>query len=266
MAKRLAIWLAAGLLSAAPLAGASAAPQILAALPSLSGIPITCDDIACKAEISTYCLMRNRPAPSLGARYVPAAPEHFTLVVTDAGGNERSLPAGEHLTFVESRGFMAVAAVTTLAALEELGAVKAVVRVSKTASLLPVPVPGDPNPLTPKEIAYATGSLRTQGAEIVETRPAAATARVLAAVTNRLPFVQEFDTGEFEALWGDLIDSIPAGSVDQAAIGAARAKADACAGDVRNLLFRSLRGCLQWRHDELIRELNVDYWDSQVGS
>ena len=50
---------------------ATAAPQILAALPVESGIELTCSDGICAAQLSTYCLQRERPAPSMGTAYVP---------------------------------------------------------------------------------------------------------------------------------------------------------------------------------------------------
>jgi hypothetical protein len=260
-----ALLLAGALLVLAPL-GAKAAPQVLAALSSEAGIPFTCDNTECRAELSTYCMLRNRPAPTLGKEYVPAAPDRFTLVVTDAEGRERSLPAADHLRFFESRGFMSVAAQISLAELDRLGAVKAVVQVADNAALLPVPEANDPNPLTEKEIAYATGSLREQSAQLVETRVEAATARVLASVANHLPYGPEFDTGEIDNLVNDVVGRIPAGSADLGGIEPARVKVRTCVGDIGNMLFRTMRRCVETKHDELIRELNVDYWNNRIGS
>ena len=266
MGKKIAIWLAAGVAAVLPLAGVSAAPQILAALPSEGGIPFTCNDAGCRADLSTYCMLRNRPAPGLGAEYMPAVPGRFTLVITDAQGRQKSLPAHEHVRFVENRGFMSISAKISSAELKRLGAARAVIRVAKNASLLPVPEENDPDPLTEKEIAYATGSLRAHSAEFMEKRPAAATARVLSAVANRLPLMRDFDSSEFESLWRDVIEGIPSGSPELDAIGPARAKAGICMDDVESFRFSTMRRCLEWRHDEMIRDLNHDYWDAQVGS
>ena len=259
-------WLLAGLLALLPFGGAQAAPQVLAALSSETGIPFTCDGADCRAELSTYCMLRNRPAPTLGHEYVPALPDSFALVVTDAQGRERSFRAGDHLRFFESRGFMSVAAQISQADLARLGAVKAVIRVGANAALLPMPTAGDANPLTEKEIAYATGSLREESARLVEQRAEAATTRVLAAVANHLPYGPEFDTGEFENLVNKVIERIPAASPDIQGVGRARAEIGACTGEVRDMRFRLMRKCLEWKHDQLIRGLNVDYWESQTGS
>ncbi len=265
MKKGIVSWLLAGAFAALPLAGAEAAPQVLAALSSETGIPFTCDDTDCRAQLSTYCMLRNRPSPVLGKEYVPAVPERFTLVVTDAQGRETSYPA-DRLRFFESRGFMAVAAQISRAELNRLGAVKASVRIADNAALLPVPEANDPNPLTEKEIAYAAGSLREESARLIESRVEAATARVLAAVSNRLPYAPEFDTGEYENLVNEAIDRIPAGSADVGGVGPARVRVQACAGEVGSMRFGNLRSCLETKTDELIRELNVDYWNSRIGS
>jgi len=266
MKKGLLSWLLAGAFVALAPMGAHAAPQVLAALSSESGIPFTCEAADCRAQLSTYCMLRNRPAPILGKEYVPAVPERFTLVLTDAQGNQRSLPAADHVRFFESRAFMAVAAVIPRADLEQLGAVTAAIRVAENASLLPVPEPNDPNPLTAKEIAYATGSLREESARLVESRAEAATARVLAAISNRLPYAQNIDAGKVGSVVDGVIEKIPAGSPDQGGVGEARVKINMCARDVAYMRYRSMRGCLESKHDQLIRDLNVDYWNSQAGS
>ena len=266
MKKGLLSWLLAGAFVALAPMGAHAAPQVLAALSSESGIPFTCEAADCRAQLSTYCMLRNRPAPILGKEYGPAVPERFTLVLTDAQGNQRSLPAADHVRFFESRAFMSVAAFIPRTDLEQLGAVSAVIRVADNAALLPVPEAGDPNPLTAKEIAYATGSLREESARLLETRPEAATARVLAAISNHLPYAPDFDTGETENMVDRVIGKIPAGSSDRVGVDEARVRVKMCVGDVTHMRFRTMRGCLESKHDQLIRDLNVDYWNSQTGS
>ena len=57
----------------------------------------------------------------MGTAYAPAAPEHFTLVLT-ANGNEIRLPADRHMSFIENRGFMSVVAMIELGRLKALGA------------------------------------------------------------------------------------------------------------------------------------------------
>ncbi|MDD9877371.1 MAG: hypothetical protein OXR84_08020 [Magnetovibrio sp.] len=129
----------AALLSLTLTGPAAAAPQILAALPT-AGVPFTCAQGQCRADLSTYCLQQKRPAPSHGTVYHPAAAEDFQLEIKTAGGVRR-LAAGAHVSFVESRGFMAVTAVIGEQDLIKLGGTDATIRVSNAASLLPEPTP-----------------------------------------------------------------------------------------------------------------------------
>ncbi len=184
---RILFCFAVALAAALPHKSALAAPQILAVLASDAGIPLTCTEGVCAADLSAFCLQRDRPAPDFGTVYVPAAPGAFTLVVTDANGGERRLPAAEHVTFMEHRGFTAVSARMPEDALAGLGAVSAAIEVGADASLVPVPRAGDPDPLTADEIAHAAGPLRVLATRIVDGSPDAEAARLIASMANALP-------------------------------------------------------------------------------
>ena len=246
---------------------ADAAPQVLAALPSAAGVALTCFEGVCRADLSTYCLQRHRPAPKFGFAYVPARAGHFTLVVVGAGGAERRLPAGEHLRFNESRGFMAVAATMTEADYRRLGAVSARIEVAERATLLPVPYAGDPDPLTEKEIAYATGSLRAEGAKAVDGKPKADAARLLARLTNAMPTQGAAPRGTLDQVWRQAIgDEMPPPATGAAGLGQIRLAYDHCEGRPGTYGWGGLKRCLEYRHDDLIRDLNIDYWQGQPGS
>lgn len=244
---------------------AQAAPQILAALATLDGLKFHCTDGWCRADLSTYCLQRNRPAPSRGQAYVPAVPEAFTLVFNKEG-TASSMPAGDHVTFVESRGFMSVSAIIEEKHLKALSESDVRLVVSANAALLPVPDASDKNPITPEEVAFATQSLRELGNTVVDRMPEATTAQLLAHVAGRLPengvLPPSASAGFWENAIGDeLPQSLPAPSVVNA-----KARYERCFGEVDNLRFGSMRGCLEWQHDDLIRDLNIDYWQQQPGS
>ncbi len=246
---------------------ALAAPQVLAALPSASGIALSCDAGVCRADLSTYCLQRQRPAPKYGFAYVPARADHFTLVVVDAAGADRRLPAGEHLRFNESRGFMAVAATIKETDLRRLGAVLARIEVAEKATLLPVPYDGDTDPLTEKEIAYATGSLRAEGAAAVDGQPKADAARMLAELTNAMPAAGATPKGRFDDIWRQAIgDELPMPESGDIALGEARMAFDYCEGRPGTYSWGGLRRCLEYRHDDLIHDLNIKFWQGQPGS
>lgn len=243
-----------------------AAPQILAALPMQSGIELTCQQGICAAQLTTYCLQRERPSPTLGTAYVPAKPEHFTLVLTAENGNEVRLPAGEHMSFIENRGFMSVAASLEMGRLVALGAKEAKLVVWEGASLIPVPVAGDPNPLTPEEIAYVTDSLRDFGKSYVDNMPQASSAQLLAQLNAALPFEGFIKPGGFKQMWqqaiGDDVPLPPAGP----ALGAAEQAYDECTKGQVGYRNSGLKNCLEYKHDNLIRDLNIDYWENQPGS
>jgi len=255
--------LAAGLLISALTAPAQAAPQILAALPNGVGVPFTCAEGQCRADLSTYCLQQKRPSPSHGTVYTPAAAEDFTLVINTARG-ERTLAAAEHVSFVESRGFMAVSAVIDERALAKLGGTDAVIRVGKAASLLPEPVPYDPNPLTEKEIAYVTKWRREQGAGVVDASPKARAAQVLASVANRMPRHGAIKPAALDGIWQQAIGD----ELELPAAGLARAQVEfkQCREGPARWSFGGVRRCLEYRHDDMIRDLNIKYWKSNPGS
>lgn len=245
---------------------AKAAPQILAALPMESGIELACADGICAAQLTTYCLQRERPAPTMGAAYVPATKEHFTLVLTSSEGQEIRLPASDHMRFVENRGFMSVAASIELGRMNTLGAQSAKLVVWEGASLIPVPEENDPNPLTEEEIEFVTNSLRTVGQDYVDTRPEAGSAQLLARLNAALPTEGLVSAKSFNGMWENSIgDEVPLPASSPALTGAQQAYEE-CAGRASTYMVGGLRRCLEFQHDNMIRDLNVEYWQNQPGS
>ena len=244
---------------------AQSAPQVLAALPIESGIPLTCQSGICAAQLSTYCLQRERPSPSMGAAYVPATKEHFTLVLRDAAGTEVRVPAGDHMLFTENRGFMSVAASIEHGRMRALGATDARLVVWPGASLIPVPEANDPNPLTDEEIAYVTKSLRPYGEEIVDHSREAATAQLLAKLNAALPAEGALASTSFDNMWQQVIgDDVPLPSSSPALRGAQDAFKDCAVGKTQAM--GGFKRCLDFKHDDLIRGLNIEYWENQPGS
>jgi hypothetical protein len=265
--KCLATGIASALFALSSLSSLQAAPQILAVLETDVGVPFLCDDGICKAQLSTYCLQRERPAPVRGAVYVPAAAEDFTLSLVTPDGTVRDLPAARHVHFIESRGFMAVAAIIGEQDLRKLGGTKAVIRVAANASILPQPVANDPNPLTDEEIAFATGSLRQQGTAIADRTAQASAARILARLMQSMPVRGAVPDGAAGQLWQSGIgDDLPAEPVLREGLTRARDAYQGCFTGSPSGTFGGVRRCLEYRHDDLIRDINIDYWDSRVSS
>ncbi len=246
--------------------GAWAAPQVLAALATDGGILLTCADGVCEADVSTFCLQRDRPPPDMGAAYAPAAPGAFTLVVTDANGAERRLPAEAHVVCVERRGFTAVSARLREDVLAALGAVSARIEVGANASLVPVPREGDPDPLTAGEIARAVGPLRTLGSRVVDGSADAGAARVVGRMVNALPRKGRVGAQRRAALWEEVTGEEGIDATESPALSRAKAEYDWCRESIEGFRFHSLRHCLELRHDRLMRDLSIDYWNANVGS
>ena len=289
MVKRLFFLLAGALLSVLPIERAAAAPQILAVLASEAGVSFICLDGQCEARLTTYCLQQFRDSPGYGTAYTPARAEDFVLAVIDAQGRERLLPAADYVRFTSARGFMSVSAAFPEAALAELGADSAAIRIARAAALLPVPVAGDEDPLTEQEVASATEALRRADRGLVDQNPNAAAAQVLARLSGRLGAMGRYEPrayaalgrlgamGSYEprayaALWQEVSEEFigdgPAGPTDPMGRGLPRARErfEECRASWGEAGYAAMGMCLDWRHDELIRDLNIDYWDSQAGS
>jgi len=243
-----------------------AAPQVLAVLASEDGVSLTCADGVCEADLSTFCLQRARPAPDLGAEYLPAAPDQFTLVVVDASGRERRLPVSRHVRFSERRSFTAASAHLPESRLVELGAASARIEIGANASLVPVTVTGDRNPQSPAELRLATGSARAFGARIVDASPRGAAARLLGSMINGLPRKGPEDRSRYEALWDKAVGHGTAGPPDGPGMRRARKDFDQCIRSLNDGGIFRLRGCLTVRHDKIMRDLSVKYWNAGAGS
>ncbi len=263
---RLPFWLALALFAALAPGHAIAAPQILAALPSESGILFTCAEGICVADLSTYCLQRDRAAPEFGAAYEPSDPGAFTLVVTDASGAVRRLGAADHVSFVEGRGFTAVSARVAAEVLARLGAVSARMEIAANASLLPVAVIGDPDPLTPEEIARTVGPMRRLGARVVDSRPKAKAAGFIGALANASPRRGTVEPDRREPLWRQVTGGDRTAGAQSPGQALARSAYDGCLAAYDGHEAFSFRGCLEGRHDALLRDLSVEYWNVGAGS
>lgn len=246
---------------------ARAAPQILAALEVQEGMPLRCDGGQCVTDLTTFCLQQDRPAPPSGTVYNPATAEHFVLRLTAADGSVRQVPAFG-ASFTSNRGFTRVRVSLPETQLAALGATQARLVVTRQASLIPEDVPGDPRPITRAEADYVTKSLRRMGEAAVDQRPLATSARlvgrVATAITDgRLPATPD----NVERLWRDVVDDMaPVLQGKDAAISGARRELDRCATPGIHYSLAGVQSCLEYRQGDMMRDLNIDYWDKKPGS
>ncbi len=151
-----------------PWAQAAAAPQVLGVVASAEARPLTCRDGTCSLYLSSFCILERREPPAPGTAYAPASGGAMTLLVTTAAGGRLRLPTAGTVTFESYAGYTAVRASLPEAALARLGGVAAALEVGARATLIPEPVPGDPDPLGPEEIALATGPWRVAAEPVFE--------------------------------------------------------------------------------------------------
>lgn len=250
-------------LSASPV---SAAPQVLAVMASLGSQQMNCRGSICTTSLSSYCLQRERDVPTTGQAYLPAAKDQFALVVIDKNGIETSLPASDHMTFRSSRGYSSVSAVISKDTLAKLGGVTAKIVVSNGAALIPAPEEGDPNPISEQEIAYATGSLRDHGKEIVDARPEAETASVINRMAATIVPKAPVNAESLQQLWHDVIHNLgPSHPANSEGIRRAREIYNWCQERSSYHSMGGIKSCLEYKHDDTIMRLNTDYWESQPG-
>ena len=242
--------------------GAAAAPQILGMVATAEPMPLVCAGGTCSAEFSTFCLQDKRVPPRSGTAYTVARGEGLTLVVTGRDGSERRLPAAGLVRVASARAYMAVTVSVAEPDLKALGATRASITVGRRVSLVPVPVPGDPWPLTGHDVASATGPLRAAAAGLFDR---GGELPVAARITNRLINAARSDgplaPHRRDGLWRRVVGADPADAADPGTRSAARIFT-LCRGLAAEGAYSTLRRCLEMQHDALMVETNGRYWQT----
>lgn len=253
------------LVAAYPLAGAEAAPQVLALLATDGATTLKCEDGRCAAEFSAYCLQRERPDPDDGIAY-QATDDGMTLIVTAADGTRRQIPATDYVSIVTQRSYTAVRVSVPEGLLQEWNATEIALEVGQRVSLIPLPTADDPEPQTEADIALAVGPQRAVGARLVDRSAEASDAvRLTNAMINALPERGRVAPGRRGNLWAEVIEP-RAGGHSRESIEYAGRIYDGCQRKVEHGLVFSLRRCLEAGHDALMIGLNVRYWNAGPGS
>jgi hypothetical protein len=238
-------------------APAQAAPQILGLIASNEPVPMTCVGGTCTAELSSVCLQQHRPTPPTGTVYRPAKGTHITLTVTGQDGASHRLPVAAALTFVSLRQFSAVKVSLPEATVRRLGDGAARISVGPMASVIPVAIKGDPEPLSAGEIARYTGPLRALAERAFERDSDHVNAtRILNQMVNRLPENSSAGIKEVAALWRQTVGK---GVTDETQKYLKHAVND-CRGTLRTGVMSDLRSCLSYHHDYLSGENTTNGW------
>ncbi len=241
------------------ISGALAAPQILALIETPEATPLACADGVCQAEFSTMCLQRSRDIPKPGTAYAPASAASVALVLTRADGSTIRVAGAPGLTFTTPNNYLSTVASIPETELARLGAVGAAVEIAPLASLLPVAVADDTNPLTADEIAQVTGSARLTAQRVLEHAGDTLSAVRVANRFANLLLVRPAPTPEArEALWREVV----AGGDGAAPAGVARVEniIGTCQFYDEHRGFEGFRGCLRYRRDLMLDAINDVYW------
>lgn len=268
MGLRIALFAIATVFALTPFRTAQAAPQILAALEAQEGMPFLCDGAICETDITTFCLQQDRDSPRMGTLYTPADRSHFLLRMTSRTGTVSDIPA-TGVTFTSGRGFTHVRVSMPAGSLSAMGAASARLVVTRQASLIPAPLPGDPDPISTAEREYVTKSLRAVGEELVDSQPLAASAKIVGRVASAIvDFRAKPTPAAVDRLWTDVLDDMaPVLNRDGGAvIERAQREIDLCARPGHHHSMAGVKSCLEYRHGDLMRDLNIDYWNRKPGS
>lgn len=245
---------------------AMAAPQVLAVLSTGNGAAMECKGEVCSTSLSTYCLQRNREAPSPGTVYHAARTSQFSLVLDFADGSEKVVPADGAVSFHSRRSFKAVDASIPKSFLDESGAHGVRLIVQTEASLVPDADPDDLDPLTENEIAQATGPLRNMGGRVLDSREEAGTARILATILRAVPEWRGWPEPDYQKLWQQVSNIATAEKTDAAGLQHIEQEFGGCVSLFQARKTYGVGYCLMKRHDEVLLDLNKRYWETQAGS
>ena len=265
---RLAILFAVLALPALIAGRADAASQILGIVAS-NGMPtpLRCQEGICRGFFSSFCLEQDRPAPHVYAEYRLATGGGLTLVVTRADGSKIRLPADDLVTLRSEIGFSSLSIFIPEARLKALGATSAAIDVAPMTTVLPVAVAGDPNPLTPEEIAYVTGKLRRLAQPAFEN-PGKMNdeARLATMVVNSLPADEPKTAAGRQAVWNSVMAETARQPIDPTAVAITGRMFSDCGAAVDLRAEFNLSLCMQLHQTDLMSSFNRAFWDSLGGS
>jgi hypothetical protein len=250
--------LAAATLAFATAAGqASAAPQVLGVIASIAPVEMSCTADTCTAQLSAFCLQREREVPVEHTGYRPADPTAFRIVATRSDGTMARVPLDARASFTSAFGYASVRVAVPSALVAELGAASLAIDVAPAAALVPVPVAGDPDPLGEAEIALATGPLRALASRHFDAPSTARdAAHLIEAVVNGFPVQSWEGLVDRAGLWDRQVTPDLSAAASPDAFALARSIYENCLPS-----SYSMRQCLELKHMNLLSDANRAYWD-----
>ncbi|MFQ5959420.1 MAG: hypothetical protein ACE5LF_08645, partial [Alphaproteobacteria bacterium] len=134
---------------------AAAAPQSLGLIARAEPLTLQCERGECGAEFTAFCVERFRRSPEPGTAYYLHDPDTVAFDGVRHDGTTVRLEVAELLTITTERGHSAVRMSVPASVLERFDLASVRVSVGRNATLIPEPVPDDPNPQTEVDILLA---------------------------------------------------------------------------------------------------------------
>jgi len=237
-----------------------AATQILGVIATLDPVPMACVDGICTAQLSSFCLQKERNAPGYGIHYEFQTADQLRLWVVSVDGSIATRDVGHDVTIMTERGYSSVTVSLAETVIDELGGGFASLVVPQSVSALPVPIENDKDPLVESEIAYVTGPLRNLAIRVVEhDKRRTVAAQVTNQLINTLPRTSRMSATQRLTLWDDAMGNSVLAS-DEPGVLRAKDIYGACrelTGQGNTFFFKR---CLESRHDDLMNNVNMRYW------
>lgn len=243
-----------------------AAPQVLGLVSSAGEVTLYCHGDDCGANLSAFCLQAERRTPAGGAAYLFADPDGVRLTGLSRDGRRVMLDAARELTVTAERDQLAVRVAMPRARLAELGIHRVLFEVRENVTLLPAALAGEDDPLSAGEVALARGPLRRAGSRLVDDDTTGmAAARWLARLLDRLPPDASAEARDRDRLVEAALGSRALADLTESARQLAQGRLDICRVGVDLGAYESLRHCLEFEHDAILRRLNVTFWRAIEG-
>lgn len=236
---------------------ASAAPQVLAAIPMGEPIQLECHDSICEVALSAICLQPRRPLPTSGTPYKIHIDDlgAIALLGRSADGRVINLPTSL-LKAASYRGQTAVRIFIDSAILEQEKLNSITVNFDRMIVLVPAPKEDDSAPQTAADLKTAVTEVRRNGQAWAHLNSNSMTvAQITMRITNSLPKMGWVSNVEANRLF--LLAAGKKKSLSPRVFESAHQLMALC---LRRSEITPVRVCLGEFHDQIMLGLNGRYW------
>lgn len=239
--------------------GAEAAPQLLGVVATASPLKLQCDTHTCAVELTTFCMQSERDTPQRDYVYSPHDLSVFKVLAQDSDGKMVDVPL-KAAKVIAVRGYTASRFEFSVRDLAARGLSAKAIEVASGGVLVPMPVPGDDNPIRDGEVEHAVASLNPVAERIFKLHSTEFEAiRVVSRLLSETPVRGRMAKQQRENLWQDTFNESPRESIG-AGMHRAADVLGYCQYRTSQGRFFSVRRCLEQRLDGMMMNINTDYW------